>query len=92
MRAKEGTADMATIPEMKVKVEWEDGGERAIHSKFLLDWLESCGESWVEIIRCYDMFGNVYFRVKTCSRQHKAASRGSTLRDALQACVDQSKT
>ena len=81
---------MATMPEMKVKVKWEDSGECAVHSKFLLDWLESCGESWVTIIRCYDMYGNVYFRVKTCSRQHKEANRGSTLRDALQACVDQS--
>ena len=81
---------MATIPKLRVKVEWEDGGECAVHSKFLLDWLESCGESWVIIIRCYDMHGKVYFRVKACSRQHKEGSRGVTLRDALQACVDQS--
>ena len=47
-------------------------------------------ESWVTIIRCYDMHGKVYFRVKTCSRQHKEGSRGVTLRDALQACVEQS--
>jgi hypothetical protein len=40
---------MATMPEMKVKVEFEDGGECAIYSKFLLDWLESCGESGVPV-------------------------------------------
>ena len=45
--------------------------EQAVHSKFLLDWLESCGESWVIIIRCYDMHGKVYFRVKACSASTK---------------------
>jgi hypothetical protein len=67
-----------------------DNEQKTQKADELLDWLESCDEPWIKIMRGYDAEGNVYFRVKTCSRQLKRAGRGSTIREALQACVDQS--
>jgi hypothetical protein len=72
-----GPVDHHTIKALQDKIaELEADKER-------LDWFDSVDESFVEIVRMYDMGGVRYCGVRLCTKQLFPATKGRDVREAI---------